>query len=254
FSISNPWCGTNLQVELIDERDYGVFFGLTLGQTVPGHYINKAWQGYIFKIVGGSTKTGAPLKQGVLAEGKKRLMLHPGTLGFRNADRKGVRKRKGIAGCIINEGVSVLNLILVKKGIIKFQMYIISLGKEEIEDLTNKSKPLMKGPKRASKIVKVLNLKPTDNVTKFVIKRKIVREGKRNLIKKPRIMRLTTSAKKHRQRRHLTKIYKSKIEKSNQAKEYAETLLKVQAAAKAKSASHGKSMSKSRMSSAIIVL
>ena len=49
-------------------------------------------------------------------------------------------------GCIVSQDLSVLNLVIVKK------------GEQELPGLTDEEKPRMRGPKRASKIRKLFNL------------------------------------------------------------------------------------------------
>ena len=57
--------------------------------------------------------------------------------------RKGERKRKSVRGCIVGPDISVVHLVVVKK------------GDEEVEGLTDKYVPRRLGPKRASKIRKL---------------------------------------------------------------------------------------------------
>ncbi len=54
--------------------------------------------------------------------------------------RKGERRRKSVRGCIVGPNLSVLNLVLIKK------------GDGEIPGLTDVTVPRRLGPKRASKI------------------------------------------------------------------------------------------------------
>lgn len=59
-------------------------------------------------------------------------------------------------GCIVSQDLSVLNLIIVKK------------GENDLPGLTDTEKPRMRGPKRASKIRKLFNLSKEDDVRKYV--------------------------------------------------------------------------------------
>ena len=54
------------------------------------------------------------MKQGVLTHGRVRLLLSKGHSCYR--PRTGERKRKSVRGCIVNANLSVLNLVIVKKG------------------------------------------------------------------------------------------------------------------------------------------
>lgn len=65
-----------------------------------------------------------------------------GSSGYRPRKR-GERKRKSVRGCIVGSDLSVLNLVVVKK------------GDAEIEGLTDQVKPRRLGPKRASRIRKL---------------------------------------------------------------------------------------------------
>ncbi|CAI9112818.1 OLC1v1013311C3 [Oldenlandia corymbosa var. corymbosa] len=107
--------------------------------------------------MGGCDKQGFPMKQGVLTPGRVRLLLHRGTPCFRGYGRRnGERRRKSVRGCIVSPDLSVLNLVIVKK------------GDADLPGLTDIEKPRMRGPKRASKIRKLFNLTKQDDVTKYV--------------------------------------------------------------------------------------
>ncbi|KAG4115362.1 hypothetical protein ERO13_D12G099100v2 [Gossypium hirsutum] len=58
--------------------------------------------------------------------------------------------------CIVSQDLSVLNLVIVKK------------GENDLTGLTDTEKPRMRGPKRASKIRKLFNLSKEDDVRKYV--------------------------------------------------------------------------------------
>lgn len=73
------------------------------------------FQGYVVRISGGNDKQGFPMKQGVLTHGRVRLLLSKGHSCYRPR-RTGERKRKSVRGCIVDANLSVLNLVIVKKG------------------------------------------------------------------------------------------------------------------------------------------
>jgi hypothetical protein len=55
--------------------------------------------------------------QGVLTNGRVRLLMSAGQQGFRgNGRRKGERRRKSVRGCIVSPDLASLNLVIVKKG------------------------------------------------------------------------------------------------------------------------------------------
>uniref|UniRef100_A0AAY3ZZA3 Small ribosomal subunit protein eS6 n=1 Tax=Denticeps clupeoides TaxID=299321 RepID=A0AAY3ZZA3_9TELE len=65
--------------------------------------------------------------------------------------RTGERKRKSVRGCIVDANLSVLNLVIVRK------------GEKDIPGLTDSTVPRRLGPKRASNIRKLFNLSKEDD-------------------------------------------------------------------------------------------
>lgn len=63
------------------------------------------------------------MKQGVLTAGRVRLLLGKGHSCFR-ARRDGERKRKSVRGCIVDGNLSVLSMIIVKKGMNDFIHFV----------------------------------------------------------------------------------------------------------------------------------
>lgn len=109
-----------------------------------------------------------------------RLLLKRGHSCYRPR-RTGERKRKSVRGCIVDQNLSALALIVVRK------------GEKEIEGLTDVNVPRRLGPKRASHIRKLFALSKDDDVRKYVIKRPLaVKEGKKPRFQAPRIQRLVT--------------------------------------------------------------
>jgi small subunit ribosomal protein S6e len=148
----------------------------------------SAAQGYVFRITGGNDKQGFPMKQGVLSNGRVRLLLKKGHSTFRER-RAGERKRKSVRGCIVDANLSVISLVIVKK------------GEKEIPDVTDKTKPRRLGPKRASKIRKLFNLTKEDDVRKYVLRRIVKEKGeKKKVSKAPKIQRLVTPLTLQRKR------------------------------------------------------
>ena len=83
--------------------------------------------------------------------------MSPGDQCFRGHGRRnGERRRKSVRGCIVSQDLSVLNLVIVKK------------GAAELPGLTDEEKPRQRGPKRASKIRKMFNLTKDDDVRHYV--------------------------------------------------------------------------------------
>ncbi|KAL1102797.1 hypothetical protein V6Z11_D05G390900 [Gossypium hirsutum] len=96
---------------------YRAFFDKRISQEVNGDAFDEEFKGYVFKIMGGCDKQGFPMKQGVLTPGCVRLLLHRDTPCFHGYGRRnGERRRKSVLGCIVSQDLSVLNLVIVKKG------------------------------------------------------------------------------------------------------------------------------------------
>ena len=135
-----------------------------MGQEVDASTLGDEWAGYVFRITGGNDKQGFPMKQGVLTQGRVRLLLSKGHSCYRQR-RTGERKRKSVRGCIVDGNLSVISVVIEKK------------GDNEIPGLTDTTIPRRLGPKRASKIRKLFNLEKDDNVRNYVIKRPLPVKG-----------------------------------------------------------------------------
>lgn len=109
-----------------------------------------------------------------------RLLLKKGHSCYRPR-RTGERKRKSVRGCIVDQNLSALALIIVKK------------GEGEVEGLTDVTVPRRLGPKRASHIRKLFALTKEDDVKKYIIKKPLpAKEGKKLRYQAPKIQRLVT--------------------------------------------------------------
>lgn len=86
--------------------------------------MNVCPQGYVFRIRGGNDKQGFPMKQGVLTNGRVRLLLSKGHSCYRPR-RTGERRRKSVHGCIVDANLSVLSLVIIKKGIVIYYYFLI---------------------------------------------------------------------------------------------------------------------------------
>merc|ERR1712028_39348 len=109
------------------------------------------FKGYIFRITGGNDKQGFPMKQGVLTNGRVKLLFKKGMSCFRER-RSGTRKRKSVRGCIVGNDLATLQLVIAKK------------GPEDVPGLTDDNRPRRLGPKRAANIRKLFNLEKKDDV------------------------------------------------------------------------------------------
>merc|ERR1719387_1035712 len=168
------------------------------------------------RISGGNDKQGFPMKQGVVSDGRVRLLFSRGMSCFRKDSRlrSGMRKRKSVRGCIVGPDLAVLNLVIVKQ------------GDNDLPGLTDTSIPRRLGPKRATKIRKLFQLDAEDDVRQFVVRRKIPKDGKKDVVKAPKIQRLVTPRRLHRRR--VKKLKKQRIAKSKAQKERYEAMLRAE--------------------------
>ncbi len=187
-----------------------------MGTEVDGAVLGDQWKGYRFKITGGNDKQGFPMKQGILINGRVRILMKKGSSTYR-CRRVGERKRKSARGCYTGPDLAVICLNIVQK------------GEQEVPGITDGEKPRRLGPKRASTIRKVFALRKKDDVRKYVVRREIKKNDK-TFYKSPKIQRLVTDKRVRRkklmkkyklERYRLSKENKSKYEKllSNYLKE-----------------------------------
>jgi ribosomal protein S6E (S10) len=186
LNISNPSTGCQICVEIEDERKLRTLYDLRVAAEIDGGNLGDEYTGYVFRISGGNDKQGFPMKQGVISNGRVRLLLKEGSSCYR-ARKSGERKRKSVRGCIVGPDLSVLNLVQVKK------------GDADVPGLTDTSVPRRLGPKRASKIRKLFNLDKEDDVRPHVVQRKFEKNGK-EVKKSPKIQRLITPIMLQRKR------------------------------------------------------
>ncbi|CAM6047757.1 unnamed protein product [Sphagnum compactum] len=165
--------------------------------------------------MGGCDKQGFPMKQGVLTQGRVRILMHRGTPCFRGYGRRdGERRRKSVRGCIVSPDLSVLNLVIVKQ------------GDNPLPGLTDKEMPRMRGPKRATKIRKLFNLSKDDDVRKYVntYRRTFVSSTGKKRSKAPKIQRLVTPLTLQRKRRRIAIKRKRIVKAKTEAAEYQKLL------------------------------
>lgn len=179
LNISYPVTGLQKCIEFDDDNKLRAFYDKRMSHEVGGESLGEEFNGYVFKISGGNDKQGFCMTQGVLTTGRVRLLMRDGMPGYRQRKR-GERKRKSVRGCIVSSDLSVLNLVVIKK------------GDKDIEGLTDSVKPRRLGPKRATKIRKLFNLTKEDDVRQYVIRREIKKEGKKSVFKAPKIQRLVS--------------------------------------------------------------
>ncbi|CAD7087637.1 unnamed protein product [Hermetia illucens] len=212
LNVSYPATGCQKLFEVVDEHKLRIFYDKRMGTQVDADVLGDEWKGYVLRIAGGNDKQGFPMKQGVLTNGRVRLLLKKGHSCYRPR-RTGERKRKSVRGCIVDANMSVLALVVVKK------------GEGEIPGLTDTNIPRRLGPKRASKIRKLYNLTKEDDVRRFVVRRPLPeRNGKKATSKAPKIQRLVTPVVLQRKRRRIALRKKRQVRSKEAATEYAKLL------------------------------
>jgi len=235
LNIAYPATGCQKLIEVDDERKVRIFYDKKIAAEVAVDSLGDEWKGYMVRVTGGNDKEGFPMKQGVLKVGRARLLLSKNQSCYRPR-RSGERKRKSVHGCIIDSSLSVLSMIIIKK------------GEQEIPGLTDKTVPRRLGPKRASKIRKLFNLAKDDDVRQYVVRRPLPpKEGKKPQSKAPKIQRLVTPLVLQRKRHRLALKKRRAAKKRDDAAEYAKLLAQRMKEAKERkmerrrSASHSKS-------------
>mmetsp|Transcript_5465 Transcript_5465/g.8506 ORF Transcript_5465/g.8506 Transcript_5465/m.8506 type:complete len:267 (-) Transcript_5465:182-982(-) len=190
YNISNPTTGQQKVIEIDEDKINRHFNDRRMGSDVDGEILGAEFKGYTLRITGGNDKQGFTMKQGVLVNGRIRLLLKSRTTLYRPR-RDGERKRKSVRGCICGPDLAVIALkVLVK-------------GEGEVAGLTDEQRPRRLGPKRASHIRQAFALKKKYDVTKYVVKREL-KVGDKTYYKSPKVQRLITE-KRIRRKAHMKK-------------------------------------------------
>merc|ERR1719352_2168745 len=191
LNISCPETGQQKCIVVDEDRMLLPFFDKRMSQEVDADSLGDEFKGYRFRITGGNDKQGFPMMQGVLCADRVRLLLKKGSKCYRQR-RTGEMKRKSVRGCIVSHDLSVLNLVVVKK------------GDQPIPGLTDEPRPVRLGPKRVNKIRKLFNLESKDDVRLFVVRREITTANGKQYKKAPKIQRLDTPPQLQRASPHCT--------------------------------------------------
>ena len=212
LNIAYPATGCQKLLKIDDEKILSLFYDKRISQEVPADRLGDEWKGYVLKISGGNDLQGFCMMQGVLTNTRVRLLFRKGMPNY-TQKRKGERKRKSVRGCIVDSRLSVLDLVVVKK------------GEQEIPGLTDTTAPRRLGPKRVGKIRKLFNLSKEDDVRQYVVHRPLPeKEGRKPNSKAPKIQRLVTPVRIQRKRKVLA-LKRQRSEKNKlAAAEYAKLL------------------------------
>ena len=219
-------------VELQNEEKLAEIIDQKIGDEIDGSVISDIFEGYKFKITGGFDKDGFAMKNGILAQGKKKVLLTKGCSLFRfrkGYHRSGIRVRRLVRGCIISNDIKNLHLKIIKK------------GAKPIEGLTDEkaAQPKRLGPKRASRILKQFGLVGVYNekkknkderknlrfmITNFAPKREVKTKNGKVYVKRPKVQRLITPDRLRR-KRMLKKFHLERREKAEKDKKAYRDLL-----------------------------
>lgn len=116
FNISIPSANETYKATITDDDEKGIntnsLIGKKIGEIIEGSPFG--FEGYEFKITGGSGDDGCPMHPHIPGASPKRVLSTGGT-GYKN-ERAGKRKRKRVMGNTISDQIFQVNLILVKKG------------------------------------------------------------------------------------------------------------------------------------------
>lgn len=112
-------------------EDRSNFVGRKIGDKVKGD--NFELTGYEFLITGGSDDCGFPMRKGIEMSGKKKI-LAKGGVGIKKKKGKGIFVRKTVAGSIIGEKTTQINLKVLNEGKKKLNEMF---KKEEKNESTN---------------------------------------------------------------------------------------------------------------------
>lgn len=186
YHIANPTTGQQIVKEIDDDKINRHFNDRRMGSDVDGEILGEEFKGYTLRITGGNDKQGFSMKQGVLVNGRVRILMKSRVASYR-PKRSGERKRKSVRGCICGPDLCVIALKVLEK------------GPGEVQGLTDNDKPRRLGPKRVDKIRKAFALRKQDDVTKYVVRREI-KKGDKTFYKSPKVQRLITEKRLRRKR------------------------------------------------------
>lgn len=197
FNIADPRTGGQTTIEIDNEKYIRPFFDKRMGQEIDGEVMGEDYKGYVFRITGGNDKQGFMMKQGIMVNGRVRILFKGVRSKSYRPRRVGMRRRRSVRGCICGPDLAVIMLRVVKQ------------GDKDIDKVTNADRPNRLGRKRASRIRKTFDLdKKLDDVRKYVIHRKIEKTVKdadgndkdRVYYKAPKIQRLITEKRIRRKK------------------------------------------------------
>lgn len=113
--IADQKSGKCIQKSLDDSTGQSIY-NLKIGSVFKGELINLP--GYEFEITGGSDDAGFPMHKSINTARRYKLLTYPG-VGFRGKGdykKKGLRLRKTVAGNMVHEKTTQVNVKIIKMG------------------------------------------------------------------------------------------------------------------------------------------
>lgn len=110
--LSDPETGHSFQKEVKDDVAEHLK-GKKIGDIINGEVLD--FNGYEFKITGGSDKAGFPMRTDSVGIRRSRILIRPKTVGLRKAP-KGIKKRRTVCGNVITTNIAQINLKVIKHG------------------------------------------------------------------------------------------------------------------------------------------
>merc|ERR1719237_367109 len=227
FNISDPSTGGQTRIEIDNEKNVRPFFDKRMGQEIDGAVMGDAFKGYVFKITGGNDKQGFAMKQGIMANGRTRILFKGNRATLYKPRRVGMRRRRSVRGCICGPDLAVIALRVIKK------------GDEDIAKVNDPEtdRPKRLGKKRAQRIRAEFNLdKKLDDVRRYVVRREVKKtikktdadgnevDAERTYYKAPKIQRLINE-KRIRRKSVIKKARLDRYKTSKEQKQKYEKLI-----------------------------
>ncbi|ELK11571.1 40S ribosomal protein S6 [Pteropus alecto] len=117
-------------IEVNNEHKLRTFFEKHMATEVAADALGEEWKSHVIQVSGRNDKQGFPMKQGVLTHGRVHLRLRGAFL----LDQGGLQKESSnqcictVRGGTVDANLSVLNLVIVRKGRKTFLVSLILPG------------------------------------------------------------------------------------------------------------------------------
>ena len=194
-------------VELQNEDKLAEIIDKKIGDEIDGSVISDVFDGYKFKITGGFDKDGFAMKNGILAQGKKKVLLTKGCSLFRfrkGYHRSGIRVRRLVRGCIISNDIKNVHLKIIKRILKQFGLTAVYNEKKK--------------NKEERKNLRFM-------ITKFAPKRTVKTKNGKEYVKSAKVQRLITPDRLRR-KRLLKKFHEERRKKAEEDQKAYQELLK----------------------------